>query len=99
VDAARGDAEGAFEGAPEGRLRAVAETVRHRGERLGGGVQMGRGAGGVRRASRTGRDRRARGLDGRNEKVGDGVQQALGREPRDFTAFCRAAAATGVWSW
>jgi uncharacterized protein YbjT (DUF2867 family) len=38
-------------------------------------------------------------FDGRNEKAGDGVQEALGREPRDFTAFCRDAAATGVWSW
>ncbi|MEU4157427.1 NmrA family NAD(P)-binding protein [Actinoplanes sp. NPDC026670] len=38
-------------------------------------------------------------FDGRNEKPGEGVQEALGREPRDFTAFCQAAAATGVWSW
>ncbi|WP_433791410.1 NmrA family NAD(P)-binding protein [Actinoplanes sp. CA-252034] len=38
-------------------------------------------------------------FDGRNEKAGDGMQQALGREPRDFAAFCRAAAASGVWSW
>ena len=36
-------------------------------------------------------------LDGRNEWVGDGVQRALGREPRDFADYARAAAATGVW--
>jgi len=38
-------------------------------------------------------------FDGRNEKAGEGVREALGREPRDFTAFCRDAAATGAWSW
>jgi uncharacterized protein YbjT (DUF2867 family) len=37
-------------------------------------------------------------LDGRNQSLGDGVQRALGREPRDFTAFCRAAAAAGAWA-
>lgn len=37
-------------------------------------------------------------LDGRNASLGDGVQKALGREPRDFADFCRAAAASGVWS-
>ncbi|MFQ5473225.1 MAG: NAD(P)H-binding protein [Dehalococcoidia bacterium] len=37
-------------------------------------------------------------LDGRNAWVGDGVQKALGREPRDFADFCRAAAASGVWN-
>jgi len=26
------------------------------------------------------------------------VQEALGREPRDFAAFCRGAAASGVWN-
>ena len=36
-------------------------------------------------------------LDGRNEYVADGVQRALGREPREFREFARAAAATGVW--
>jgi uncharacterized protein YbjT (DUF2867 family) len=36
-------------------------------------------------------------LDGRNASLGDGVQKALGREPRDFADFCRAAAASGVW--
>ncbi len=36
-------------------------------------------------------------LDGRNESLGDGVQKALGRAPRDFAGFCRAAAASGVW--
>ena len=37
-------------------------------------------------------------LDGRNARLEDGVQRALGREPRDFTDFARDAAATGVWS-
>jgi uncharacterized protein YbjT (DUF2867 family) len=36
-------------------------------------------------------------LDGRNESMTNGVAQALGRQPRDFTDFVRAAAATGVW--
>ncbi|MGY0237103.1 NmrA family NAD(P)-binding protein [Longispora urticae] len=30
--------------------------------------------------------------------LGDGVQRALGREPRDFADYARAAAATGVWN-
>lgn len=34
-------------------------------------------------------------LDGRNASLGDGVQRALGRQPRDFADFCRAAA--GSW--
>ncbi len=37
-------------------------------------------------------------LDGRSAYVTDGVQRALGREPRDFRDFARDAAATGVWS-
>lgn len=37
-------------------------------------------------------------LDGRNASLGDGVQRALGREPRDFADFCRAAAASGAWN-
>jgi uncharacterized protein YbjT (DUF2867 family) len=36
-------------------------------------------------------------LDGRNEYLTDGVQQALGRAPRDFTAYTSEAAAKGVW--
>jgi uncharacterized protein YbjT (DUF2867 family) len=36
-------------------------------------------------------------LDGRNARLGDGVQRALGREPRDFADFARRTAATGVW--
>jgi uncharacterized protein YbjT (DUF2867 family) len=36
-------------------------------------------------------------LDGRNASLADGVQRALGRPPRDFTAYAQAAAATGVW--
>jgi uncharacterized protein YbjT (DUF2867 family) len=36
-------------------------------------------------------------LDGRNAHVTDGVRRALGREPKDFAAFARDAAATGAW--
>lgn len=36
-------------------------------------------------------------LDGRNSHVTNGVQQALGRDPRDFRDYARSAAATGVW--
>ncbi|WP_118951566.1 SDR family oxidoreductase [Taibaiella helva] len=37
-------------------------------------------------------------LDGRNEKIGDGVERALGRKPTDFTDFARKAAAEGAWA-
>jgi uncharacterized protein YbjT (DUF2867 family) len=36
-------------------------------------------------------------LDGRNASLADGVQRALRREPRDFAAYARQAAASGVW--
>lgn len=36
-------------------------------------------------------------LDGRNEIPQGGVQQVLGRPPRDFAGFARDAAARGVW--
>ena len=36
-------------------------------------------------------------FDGRNAQMADGVQQALGRPPRDFSDFCREVAASGVW--
>ena len=36
-------------------------------------------------------------LDGHNAWLGDGVQRALGRPPRDFADYARATAATGVW--
>ena len=36
-------------------------------------------------------------LDGRNESLCDGVQRALGREPRDFADYVRSTAATGIW--
>jgi len=36
-------------------------------------------------------------LDGRNAYVGDGVERALGRSPRDFSDYARDAAATGIW--
>jgi uncharacterized protein YbjT (DUF2867 family) len=37
-------------------------------------------------------------LDGRNARLADGVQRALGREPRDFADYARETAATGVWN-
>jgi len=37
-------------------------------------------------------------LDGRNAHLADGVQRALGREPRDFREYARDAAATSVWN-
>ena len=36
-------------------------------------------------------------LDGRNEYLTDGVQKALGRAPRDFAAYARETAGTGIW--
>ncbi|MEV6108183.1 NAD(P)H-binding protein [Streptomyces sp. NPDC051940] len=39
----------------------------------------------------------ARVLDGRNAEPQDGVRRALGREPRDFASYARAAAAAGAW--
>jgi uncharacterized protein YbjT (DUF2867 family) len=36
-------------------------------------------------------------LDGRNERVTDGVQRALGRPPRDFEGYVQRTAASGVW--
>ncbi len=36
-------------------------------------------------------------MDGRNAHLTDGVQRALGRAPRDFRDYARAAAASGVW--
>jgi uncharacterized protein YbjT (DUF2867 family) len=37
-------------------------------------------------------------LDGRNASLTDGVQRALGRQPRDFSLYAREAATAGVWS-
>ena len=37
-------------------------------------------------------------LDGRNAHLADGVQRALGRQPRDFTDYANAAAASGIWN-
>jgi uncharacterized protein YbjT (DUF2867 family) len=37
-------------------------------------------------------------LDGRNARLADGVQRALGRPPRDFGDFAREAAASGAWA-
>lgn len=36
-------------------------------------------------------------LDGRNQFVADGVEQALGRKATDFSEFVKKTAATGVW--
>ena len=36
-------------------------------------------------------------LDGRNARLADGVQRALGRQPRDFASYARHTAASGVW--
>jgi uncharacterized protein YbjT (DUF2867 family) len=36
-------------------------------------------------------------MDGRNAYLVDGVQRALGTEPRHFRDYARATAATGVW--
>jgi uncharacterized protein YbjT (DUF2867 family) len=36
-------------------------------------------------------------LDGRNARLADGVQRALGRRPRDFSDYARDTAATGIW--
>ncbi|MAI90336.1 NAD(P)H-binding protein [Ponticaulis sp.] len=36
-------------------------------------------------------------MDGRNEQIGYGVQEALGRPPRDFRDYARLTALTGVW--
>lgn len=36
-------------------------------------------------------------LDGRNANLADGIQRALGREPRDFNEYVQKAAAAGAW--
>ncbi|MFK7790508.1 MAG: NAD(P)H-binding protein [Phycisphaeraceae bacterium] len=36
-------------------------------------------------------------MDGRNEWLGDGVQRALGREPKSFADYAKQVAATGAW--
>lgn len=36
-------------------------------------------------------------LDGRNAHITDGVEQALGRPPREFSDYAAETAATGVW--
>ncbi len=36
-------------------------------------------------------------LDGRNASLADGVARALGRPPKDFAAYARDVARTGVW--
>jgi hypothetical protein len=35
---------------------------------------------------------------GSRVQLADGVQRALGREPKDFSDYAREAAATGVWT-
>jgi len=36
-------------------------------------------------------------LDGRNAYLTDGVQRALGREPKDFADYAKDVASTGLW--
>jgi len=36
-------------------------------------------------------------MDGRNARLADGVQRALGRAPRDFSNYAHRVAVTGVW--
>ena len=36
-------------------------------------------------------------LDGRNAYITDGVEQAVGRKPRDFEIYAQETAATGIW--
>ena len=36
-------------------------------------------------------------LDGRNAHLTDGVARALGRPPKDFAAYARDVARTGIW--
>lgn len=36
-------------------------------------------------------------LDGRNARLADGVQRALGRPPKDFADYAHETAATGLW--
>jgi len=38
-------------------------------------------------------------LDGHNAYLSDGVQRVLGRQPKDFAAFVREAAAMGAWNF
>ena len=35
---------------------------------------------------------------GSKVQLADGVQRALGREPKDFSDYARETAATGVWT-
>jgi uncharacterized protein YbjT (DUF2867 family) len=37
-------------------------------------------------------------MDGRNAQLADGVQQALGRQPKDFFTFVSETAASGIWN-
>lgn len=37
-------------------------------------------------------------LDGRNEYIATGVEEALGRKPHDFSEYAKNTAATGIWN-
>lgn len=37
-------------------------------------------------------------FDGRNASLGDGVQRALGRAPRDYSAYVQHTAESGIWN-
>ena len=42
---------------------------------------------------------RSPGTPWRNAHLADGVQRALGREPKDFADYARRTASTGVWKF
>jgi len=37
-------------------------------------------------------------MDGRNAQTTNGVQRALGRQPKDFSVYAKETAATGIWN-
>ncbi|HJT74195.1 MAG TPA: hypothetical protein VJ720_09255, partial [Chitinophaga sp.] len=37
-------------------------------------------------------------LDGRNTEVSHGVEQALGRKPKDFSIYVKEVVANGTWA-
>lgn len=37
-------------------------------------------------------------MDGRNAQLADGVERALGRQPKDFSTFVSETAASGIWN-
>ena len=37
-------------------------------------------------------------LDGRNASISYGVEEALGRKPKDFSEYVKEIAASGLWN-